>query len=71
VGSFFWARAPVDLQLLVRHGLGRNLRTLNALQIAVSLLNTVRRLDSRLPKKRGRRDSNPQPPDRQSGTLTN
>jgi len=33
-------------QLLVRHGLGRSLRTLDALQLAVSLLNTGRPLDA-------------------------
>ena len=33
-------------QLLVRHGLGRSLRTLDALQLAVSLPNTIAPLDA-------------------------
>jgi hypothetical protein len=33
-------------QLLVRHGLGRSLRMLDAIQLAVSLLGTVRPLDA-------------------------
>jgi uncharacterized protein len=33
-------------QLLVRHGLGRSFRTLDAIQLAVSLLNNLRPLDA-------------------------
>jgi uncharacterized protein len=53
IASGLWQVVPVTAahfhlaqQLLVRHGLGRSLRTLDALQLAVSLLNTVRSLDA-------------------------
>ena len=53
IASGLWQIVPVTAahfyhaqQLLVRHGLGRSLRTLDALPLAVSLLNTVRPLDA-------------------------
>lgn len=53
IASGLWQVAPVTAahfhhaqQLLVRHGLGRSLRTLDALQLAAPLLNTVRSLDA-------------------------
>jgi predicted nucleic acid-binding protein len=53
IASGLWHVVPVApahfhhaQQLLVRHGLGRSLRTLDAIQLAVSLLSTVRPLDA-------------------------
>lgn len=53
IASGLWQIVPVTpahfhhaQQLLVRHGLGRSMRTLDALQLAVSLLNTIRPLDA-------------------------
>jgi predicted nucleic acid-binding protein len=53
IASGLWHVVPVTAahfhyaqQLLVRHGLGRSLRTLDALQLAVSLLSSVRPLDA-------------------------
>ncbi|MGO8749225.1 MAG: type II toxin-antitoxin system VapC family toxin [Thermoguttaceae bacterium] len=53
IASGLWQVLPVTgaqfhhaQQLLVRHGLGRSLRTLDALQLAASLLNTARPLDA-------------------------
>jgi len=53
IASGLWQVIPVTAshfhhaqQLLVRHGLGRSLRTLDALQLAAALLNTVGPIDA-------------------------
>ncbi len=53
IAAGLWRVVPVTAshfhraqRLLVRHGLGRSLRTLDALQLAMSLLNTIRPLDA-------------------------
>src|SRR5207237_676505 len=53
IASGLWKVVPVTAphfhhaqELLVRHGLGRSLRTLDAIQLAVPLLGTLRLLDA-------------------------